>query len=124
MPEAIRNNVFFVGLKDLDSFDQKRVKDIVYSEFEKITREFKDINSLRVHFKKYEEGGAKSKFSVHLLIDGPSKPIAIDTQTSDWDAIKVLHKVFDKAKTHLAHKFKGNTTHPVRISKEKKIRMQ
>lgn len=116
MPEYVRNNVFFSGFKDIDRYDKERIKDIIYTKSQKLEREFKKLRSLRFHFKKYEEGGCV-KYSVHLLIEGPTKPIAIDTKTANWDAVKVINRIFSKARVHLGKKFKSYKR-PKSFSKE------
>ncbi|MEA3429684.1 MAG: hypothetical protein U9R08_00255 [Nanoarchaeota archaeon] len=120
MPEYAISNVFFSGFRDLDKSDKKRIKEIIYSKSEKLEREFKKIKSLRFNFKTYEEGGSV-KYSVHLLIDGPSKPIAIDTKTANWDAVKVINRIFAKAKIHLEKKFKS---YKRSLSKEQASRLK
>jgi len=117
MPEYAKSNVFFSGFNDLDRYDQRRIKEIIYSKTQKLERDFKNLRSLRIHFKKYEEGGSV-KYSAHLLIDGPTKPIAIDTKTANWDAVLLINRIFDKAKVHLAKKFK-NYQRPRALSKKK-----
>ena len=123
MPNYKKENVFFIGLNQLDPYDQKRIKEIIFSQTLKLEREFKKLSSLRFHFKKYKEGGCV-KYSVHLLIDGPTQPIAIDTKTANWDAVKVVNRVFDKARQRLVKKFKGDTSHPRSVSKEKLAKLR
>ncbi len=105
-----RNIVQFVGLNILDPGDQKRVKDLFYQHAIEIEREIKTINSIRVHFKEYEKGGRK-KYSVQLLIDSPTRPITVNHMYSpvQWDPITIIHKLIDKVKRQIAHRFKTDT---------------
>ncbi|MBW2966764.1 hypothetical protein KY342_06695 [Candidatus Woesearchaeota archaeon] len=105
-----RNVVQFVGLKILDPFDQKRIKDLFYQHAIEIEREVKTINKIRVHFKEYEKGGRK-KYSVQLLIDSPMRPITVNSVYSpvQWDPVAIVHKLIKKARSQIIHKFKTDT---------------
>ena len=105
MPNAYRSNVYFAGLKNLDKLDQKRIKEIIMNHAEKLGRDFKKINTLKFHFKSYDHDGGARKYSVHLLIDGPTHPISIDTNTSNWNSVTVINRIFSKARRHLEKKF-------------------
>ena len=102
-----RNVVQFVGLNILDPFDQERIKNLFYQHAIEIEREIKTINNIRVHFKEYEKGGRK-KYSVQLLIDSPMKPITVNIMSSpvQWDPVAIVHKLIDKARKQVQHKFK------------------
>ena len=104
-----RNLIQFVGFKILDPADQKRIKDILYQHVIEIEREIKTINNIRIHFKEYKKGGRK-KYSVQLLIDSPTKPITVNHIYSpvQWDPVAIVHKLIDKAKRQIGHKFKTN----------------
>ena len=103
-----RNTVQFVGLNILDKADQKRIKYLFYQHAVEIEREIKTINKIRVHFKEYEKGGRK-KYSIQMLIDSPTKPIAVNQMYSpvQWDPIGIVHKLIDKAKRQIDHKLKA-----------------
>lgn len=118
----IKNNVIFSGFNELDNYEKKRIKELIFSKTEKLEREFKNLRSLRFHFKKYSHGG-RDKFSVHLLIDGPTRPIAIETNTINWDVVTVINRIFDKAMTHLGKVFKTYEKRP-RSSKLQKLNIQ
>ena len=105
-----RENVQFVGLNILHPDDQKRIKDLFYEHAIEIEREVKTINKIRVHFKEYEKGGRK-KYSVQLLIDSPMKPITVNAMYSpvQWDPVAIVHKLIDKARKQITHRFKTDT---------------
>lgn len=102
-----RNNVQFIGLKDLHPDDQEKIKDIIYTKSLFIEREIKKINSLRLHFKTYKQGGNK-RYSVHLMINSPGKVITADrvSESSRWDPIAAVYEVIDDAREQIRHKFK------------------
>ncbi len=107
-----RNVVQFVGLNILHPDDQKRIKDLFYQHAVEIEREVKTINKIRVHFKEYEKGGRK-KYSVQLLIDSPMRPITVNAMYSpvQWDPVAIVHKLIDKARKQVVHRFKTDTSY-------------
>ena len=107
-----RDIVQFVGLNILDKEDQKRIKDLFYQHSIEIERAIKTINKIRVHFKEYEKGGRK-KYSIQMLIDSPTKPITVNHVSSQvqWDPIAIVHKLIEKSKRQVAHKFKTDTSY-------------
>ncbi len=102
-----RNIVQFVGLKILDKADQERIQDLFYQHSIEIEREIKTINNIRVHFKEYKKGG-RTKYSIQLLIDSPTKPITVNHISSEvqWDPVAIVHKLIEKSKRQIDHKFK------------------
>jgi hypothetical protein len=107
-----KNNVFFVGFKDLHPDDQKRIKEIIYKDYILLERELKKINSLKLTFKTYEKGGRK-KYSVKLLVDSQAHPITVDKMYSptEWDPVACVHKVLAKAREQIIHKFKTDSNY-------------
>ena len=106
-----KKNVQFIGLDILNREDQEIIKGIIYSDFILLERELKNINSLRLHFKEYEKGG-KKKYSVHLFIDAPTKPIVANKIASSvqWNPVQAVAKLMDKARKEITHKFKTDQT--------------
>lgn len=102
-----RNNVQFIGFDIIHPDDQQRIKDIIYKEYITLEREIKSINGLRIHFKAYEKGGRK-KYSVQLFIDAQTRPITVNKMYSpvQWDPVAIVHKILDKAREEIVHKFK------------------
>ena len=108
-----RNNIQFIGLKQLDQDDQKRIKDFLYSHVIELEREIKTIHMLRLHFKVYEKGGRK-KYSVNLFLDSPTGPIEVNKMytPAEWDPVACVHKVLDKAKEQIVKKFRTDENYP------------
>jgi len=109
---VVRNNVFFVGLKNLHIDDQKRIKEIIFNDYITLERELKKINSLKLTFKIYEKGG-KKKYSIKLLVDAHTHPITVDHMSSaaEWDAVACVHQVLKKAKSQITHKYKTDSSY-------------
>jgi hypothetical protein len=102
-----RNNVFFAGLDNVHPDDQQQIKDIIHRDYIELERELKRINSLKLTFKTYEHGG-KKKYSAELMIDAHMKPITVNHMSSpvQWDPVAIVHKLMEKARKEIAHKFK------------------
>ena len=107
-----RNNVFFTGLNELDEQDAESIKDLIYDKYPSIEREIKAPAKLKVHFKKYKHGG-REKYSVHLMIDYPGKPIVAEKvyEAVRYDVIAIVHKLLEKIKKEVIKKFKTNTSY-------------
>ncbi len=105
-----KSNVQFVGLNELDEDDQARVKEVLYNHAIQLERELKRITMLRLHFKVYQKGGRK-KYSVTLFIDAPTGPIEVHNmyEPAEWDAVACVHKLLEKAKKQIIHKFKTDS---------------
>ena len=107
-----RKNVQFVGLDILDPADQKQIKDILYKDFVTVERELKQISGLRIHFKEYEKGGRR-KYSVQMTIDAETGPITVNKMYSPvkWDPVAIVHKLLDKARQQIVHKYKTDSSY-------------
>ncbi len=107
-----RENVTFVGLKILDPADQQQIKDIIYKDFVTLERELKQIHGLKLHFKEYEKGGRR-KYSVHMTIEAETGPIIVNKISSpvQWDPVAIVHKLLDKARQEIIHKYKTDSSY-------------
>ncbi|MBD3354820.1 hypothetical protein GF361_02450 [Candidatus Woesearchaeota archaeon] len=107
-----RKNVQFVGLDILDPADQKKIKDIIHKDYILLERELKKINGLRIHFKQYEKGGRK-KYSVQMFVDAETEPITVNKMYNpvEWDPVAIVHKLIDKARQQIIHKFKTDSSY-------------
>ena len=112
MPETEKNIIQFVGLNNLDERDQEQIKEIFLKEFQKVEREIRNINNVRVHFKIYEKGGNK-KYSVKMLINAPTKPVTVNhmTEPASWDPVACVHKLIEKAVSEIKHKYKTDSSY-------------
>ena len=107
-----KKNVQFVGLNKLDPIDQKKIKEIIYKDFVTIERQLKQITGLRVHFKEYEKGGRR-KYSVQMTINAETGPITVNRMYSpvQWDPVAITHKLLDKARQRIIHKYKTDSSY-------------
>lgn len=96
---------------DLDKIPEKyklKIKQSLEHFYETITKDYSDIENLRVHFSVHDKNeNGKHKYSVRLFVDYPGKPIVVDNAV-DWDpvialskAIEVLEFKLNKEKTKL-----------------------
>lgn len=107
-----RQNVFFVGLNELDPMDQAKVKDIIYKEFEQLARELKTIESLKIHFKRYKKG-VNDKWAVEMTINAHTHPIVVShiREAARWDVVACIHQLMENARKEIMHKFKLGTSY-------------
>ena len=107
-----KNNVFFTGLSELDKADAEAIKQIVHDKWITIEREIKADASLKIHFKKYKQGG-REKFSVHMMLDYPGKPITAEKvyEPVRYDVVGITHKLIEKIKKEIIKKFKTDTSY-------------
>jgi len=107
-----RGNVQFVGLEILDPADQEKIKEIIYKDFVILERELKNITGLKIHFKEYEKGGRK-KYSVQMAVNAETGPITVNKMYSpvQWDAVAIVHKLLEKARQEVIHKYKTNSSY-------------
>ena len=107
-----KKNVQFVGFDILDPADQKLIKDIIYKDFVTLERELKQINGLKIHFKEYQRGGRK-KYSVQMTINAETGPITVNKMYSpvQWDPVAITHKLLDKARQRIIHKYKTDSSY-------------
>ena len=110
--EVITPVVQFVGLSALDPADRIKVKSIINKEFITLSRELKNIEGLKVHFKVYEKEG-KKKYSVQMSIEAETGPITINKMSSNlrWDVADITHKMMEKARERIIHIFKTDTSY-------------
>jgi hypothetical protein len=100
----------FTGLKELESLDQERVKDLAATYYDKIKRSLKNITTLQIHIKEYKKEGARKKYSVHIKAVAPTKVI-VSTKAHDWDIARVMHKAFQDIEREIVHKLKTDDQH-------------
>ena len=102
-------DIQFVGIENIDNEDADKINEIAKKELEFADRELKGINNIKIHLKRHKIGG-RVKWSAHLFIDWPSKKI-IDVEGVGWDIIKAVHEVITKAKNHINHLLKKETSY-------------
>ena len=110
---VVRNNVQFVGLNILDPAEQERIKEIIYKDFITLERELKNINGLKLHFKEYKNKGGNKKYSVQMVVKANTGSITVNKMSSPlrWDPVAITHKLIDKARQQVIHKYKTDSNY-------------
>jgi hypothetical protein len=98
----------FIGLNDIEEVDQEMVKKLASECYGKIRRSLHNITSLVIHIKSHSKGGARPKYSLHIRAVAPTR--IFETETSDWDLARALHKVFDDILREIQHAFHEDRT--------------
>ena len=90
-----------VGLDDLSLLEKAKIS-VLFSKYKvKIKRILYNIDSIKIHIKKYKKSGAKSKYSLHIRILTPKK--IFEVEKSEWDLSKVLHISFKALENEIIH---------------------
>ncbi len=98
----MEENITIKGLEDFDREEVEKIKELVYSNYKKISREFK--GDLVLHAKKHNKDGDRAMYSFHGKIQTPIN--LINAEATDWELEKALHLTLNKLKSSIEHKFK------------------
>jgi len=91
-----------VGLNDLNILEKAKINRLLSKYKGKIKRILPaNIDSIKIHIKKYKKSGSKSKYSLHIRILTPKK--IFESEKSDWDLAKVLHISFKALENEIIH---------------------
>lgn len=99
----------FIGLNDLDKVDQAMVNKLATEYYDKFKRMLKNESSLRIHIKSYGKGGARDKYSVHVMLIAPTQTFESSkaNQAAEFDLASCMHESFKNLERQLEHHFKG-----------------
>ncbi len=99
----MEQNITYVGLKNLDSFDISKVQTIVGRCFPKIQRHFSNA-ALIVNIKIADVTGNRKRYTVSLRVLAPN-PI-LSAEHMDWELQRAVRRAFDGLENEARHKFK------------------
>lgn len=91
-----------VGIELLDDQEKIIANKIINEYYPKIVRELKNITSVTVHLKAHTKGGMRKKFDVRVKASAPTR--IFESQESDWDLARTLHRVFRNMEREIQHK--------------------
>ncbi len=98
----MEDNITIKGLDDFEEKEVKKIKELVFSNYEKIKRHV--TGDLVLHAKKHEKDGNRAKYSVHGKIKTPDTLISVES--SDWILSTAIHKVMNKLENSAKNKFR------------------
>ncbi|MDP7180651.1 MAG: HPF/RaiA family ribosome-associated protein [Candidatus Woesearchaeota archaeon] len=90
-----------IGINVLDDKEQEAANTLINGYYEKIARELKNVTSVSVHLKAHSKGG-KKKYDIRIKALAPTR--VFESQESDWDLARTLHKVFKNVERQIQHK--------------------
>lgn len=91
-----------VGIELLSEQEKTIANKLINEYYQKIVRELKNITSITVHLKAHTKGGKKKKFDVRVKASAPTR--IFESQESDWDLARTLHRVFKNMEREIQHK--------------------
>ncbi len=99
----MEQNITYVGLKNLDSFEISKVQTVVDRCFPKIQRHFSNA-SLTVNIKIADATGTRKRYTISLRVSAPS--VILSAEHTDWELQRAIHRTFDGLENEARHKFK------------------
>jgi len=93
----------FVGVHDLETYEQIEVNKLATEYYEKLKRQLKNILGLKVHIKTYDKEGTRKKYSIHLQTRSPTETFE-SSKAADFELAKALHKAFQDLQHIIQHK--------------------
>ena len=99
----MEENIQILGLKDFSEKEQNEVLELTQRYYEKIERNLPGL--LKIHAKKHDKAGERSKYSFHAKVQLPES--LINVRDDDWILATALHKVLKKVENQVKHKFKN-----------------
>lgn len=99
----------YVGLRDLEEFEQRTVQELCERHLPKVERMLHQENvRLRVHVKKHNPAGKRAKYSIHAQLDAPSRLFSTK-RAHDWDLSKAVKRAFEELAKQVQHHAKPET---------------
>jgi len=108
---SIKQNVQFVGLKEIDPEVQEQIKKVIFEHYIELERVLKNIKGLKIHFKPQKNTGGRVKYSAHMIVEAETGRITVDKLPSNiqWDPVAIAHQLIKKAKQEILHKYKTDS---------------
>ncbi len=104
------------GTEELDEMEKSIVNKLANEYYQKIARSLKNITSLQIHIKTYEDENKsrkekQRKFSIHAKAIAPTSIFA-STKAHDWDLARTLHKAFKDLENEIEHRLHASDQKP------------
>lgn len=117
----------YIGIKELTPVERAKLDKLSSEYYPKIQRILRNMISLVVHVKIYQNAGKgkiespeskRRKFGVHVRAIAPTRIFA-STKAHDWDLVTALHKSFREIGNIVKKGVHADEQRPRRISKIK-----
>lgn len=94
-----------IGMDEIeDDIDRETVNKIINIYYGKIQRSLKNVTSVSLHVKAHSKGGKAKKWDLRVKVIAPTK--VFESQESDWELARTLHRVFKNIEREIEHYFK------------------
>ena len=92
------------GIDELNDEDKELVNTLANEYYGKIQRGLKNITSITLHIKEHSKTGGRHKSDIRVKVIAPTK--IFESQESDWDLARTLHRVFKNIERQIEHRLK------------------
>ena len=100
-----------IGIDEVDNESEKDLVNKLANEYyEKIQRSLKNLTSITLHIKVHSKGGKAKKWDLRVKVIAPTK--IFESQESDWDLARSLHRVFKNVERQIDHKLHTDRQKP------------
>jgi len=99
----MKQEITYVGLKNLDSFEISNLQTLVNRYYPKIHRHFSNA-TLTVNVKIADVTGKRKRYTISLRVSAPS--VILSAEHMDWELQRAVHRAFEGLKNNARHKFK------------------
>ncbi len=91
------------GAEQLSEAEKEIVNKLLNEAYPKIQRMLKNDVFLDLIIKEHNKEGKRKRYS--LTLDVKSETIHFKAEADDWDFARTLHKIINKVKEEIEHKF-------------------
>jgi len=92
------------GIDELKEGERDIVNTLVNEYYGKIQRVLQNEISIKLHIKQHSKTGNKHKSDIRIKVTAPTK--VFESQESDWDLARTLHRAFKNIERQLEHRIK------------------
>jgi len=96
-----------IGIDALEEEEKSTINKLSNEYYEKIQRELKNTTSVTLHVKAHSKGGKRKKYDLRVKVVAPTR--IFESQESDWDLARSLHKVFRNAVREIQHRLRTDS---------------
>ncbi len=93
-----------IGIDEIGDDDKIIVNKLANDYYSKIKRALKNEVSVKLHVKQHSKTGKQHKSDIRVKVVAPTK--VFESQESDWDLARTLHKVFKNVLRQLEHRIR------------------
>jgi len=93
-----------IGIDEANDAEKVIINKLANEYYEKIQRSLKNLTSITLHIKAHSKGGKAKKWDLKVKAVAPTR--IFESQESDWDLARSLHRVFKNVERQLEHKFR------------------